>query len=121
MEDQKALIHKRKVVKTLPLIFLNVVLLLVMPVGDVRRDAADCIGFTGVVAQQKFYRNQPSLPLSRGHGFLKLDGYAGFNHLPVIRAHRLGDILRKNIEVGLAADLVALGHEWPPLLLPGRR
>ena len=42
------------------------------------------------------------------HGFLKLDRLAGFDHPPVVRAHRFGDPRRMKFEVGFAADLVAL-------------
>src|SRR5260370_35985197 len=79
-----------------------------LALGDVRRNATDRIWLTGTVAQQKFCRDNPPLSLSRRHGFLKLDRYAGLNHLPIIRAYRLSDIMRMDIEVGFSADLIAL-------------
>jgi len=61
-----------------------------------------------VVAQQKFCRNIQSLPFTRRYSFFKLDRYAGFNHLPVVRAYCFGNIMGENIEIGFPADLVAL-------------
>src|SRR5260370_30563954 len=79
--------------------------------GDVRRNATDRIRLTGTVAQQKFCRDNPPLFLSRRHGFLKLDRYAGLNHLPIIRLYDFGDVTRVNVIVGFPADLVTLNME----------
>ena len=54
-----------------------------------------------------------SLPLSRRYGFLELDGRAAFDHLPIVRPHSLGNIMRMNIEVGFTADLVARNKMAP--------
>src|SRR5258705_7168768 len=75
---------------------------------DVRRDATNRVWLARTITEQKFCRDVHTFALKRGHGLLKLDRLAGFNHPSVVRAHRFGDHRRMNLKVGFAADLVAL-------------
>jgi len=49
-----------------------------------------------------------SLALRHWYSFLKLDGRARFDHMPIVRPYRFGNIMRMDVKVGFAADLVTL-------------
>src|SRR5262249_19781779 len=65
------------------------------------------------VSQQKLRRDIISLPLSRGYALFELDWRACFDHLAVVRAHRLRNIPGMYIEVGFTANLIALNMMAP--------
>jgi hypothetical protein len=37
-----------------------------------------------------------------------LDGRARFDHMPIVRPYRFGNIMRMNVKVGFPADFVTL-------------
>ena len=49
-----------------------------------------------------------TLTLRHWYGYFELDGRARIDDLPIVRTHRFGDIARKNVIVGLPANLITL-------------
>jgi hypothetical protein len=76
--------------------------------SDVGGDATDRIWFLCAVSQQKFNYDIMTVTLRRWDGYFELDGRARFDHLPIVRTHRFRDNARKNVIVGLPANLITL-------------
>ena len=58
--------------------------------------------------QQKLNHDVMMLGLHRWNGYLKLDGRAGLDYLPIVCLQSYGDMRRMNIIVRFPADQVAL-------------
>ena len=78
---------------------------------NVRRDATNRIRLLHTVPQQKFNHDIMSLARRHRYSFLKLDRRTRFDHAPIVRPHRFGNVMRVNIKVGFPADLVPLNKK----------
>jgi hypothetical protein len=71
-------------------------------------DATNRIRLCRAVPQQKFSDDVLSLAPRHWDGFLKLDGRACFDHMPIICPYGFGNLRRMNVKVGFPANLVTL-------------